>query len=251
MIALEHVAFSYPGGLPVLADVSLSFAPGKLTALLGPNGAGKSTLLRCILGTLTPQTGSILLNGQDLAQKTQQDRAALVSYVPQQGAVPPDMTVGDFVLMGTIRTLSVFALPGKRQRQSAENALEGMRLQALKNRKMGQISGGERQRALIARALAQETPVLLMDEPISSLDWGYQKRLMDTARALADGGKTVIISIHQPQWALQYADEAALLSRGRVEAFGPAGGVLTADRLQKLYGVEIQIYEMDGKKIIG
>lgn len=249
MIQTEQVCFAYPGGKQALRDVTATFADGCLTAVLGGNGAGKTTLFRCLLRSIRPQTGKILLDGKEANRMSNAELASKIAYVPQRCDAPPDMTVTDFVLLGTMRTLPVWSQPGKEQYRRAEEALEQMELSELRNARMGEISGGQRQMALIARALAQRAGCLLLDEPVSSLDFGNQRRFMDMAKRLKSEGRTVILSVHQPQLALDYADGVLALRDGSVAAQGGADCV-TGELLRDLYGVDVSVRTIDGKRMI-
>ena len=249
MIRLEGVSFAYPGGRQALRDVTADFADRRVTAVLGGNGAGKTTLFRCLLRSIRPQKGRIFLDDRPTDGMTGTELAAKIAYVPQKCDAPQGMTVTDFVLLGTMRTLAVWSQPGKEQYRRADSALDRMELTGLRNARMDEISIGQRQMALIARALAQQAEILLLDEPVSALDFGNQRRFLDMARQLKDEGHTVILSLHQPQLALDYADGLLALRSGSVAA---QGGMecLTGALLRDLYGAEAEVRTIDGRRMI-
>ena len=200
-IELKNVSFSY-GVVPTLHDVSFSVRQGALVAVLGPNGAGKSTLFRCILRLLKPSAGTIRLCGEDTAAIDRRRLAKLAAYIPQSSTPVFNYTVEDAVLMGTTGALSALQAPSRSERERCARALEQLGISDLAQRGIAQLSGGERQLALIARALVQDARVLIMDEPTANLDYGNQRRVMQQVRALADGGYTILLSTHNPEHAL-------------------------------------------------
>lgn len=238
-ITVSHLSFAYPRH-PVLEDISFSAQPG-LTAVLGSNGAGKSTLLRCILGLLDGYRGTISLCGQDITRLSPRERSALAAYVPQLHQSVFSYPAFDVVLMGAACRLPVYASPGKAERIIAEQAFEKLEITQLRGRSFSHLSGGERQMILIARALAQQTSVLIMDEPTASLDYGNQLLVMERIRRLAGEGYTILLSTHDPQGALQHADHLLALYGGHIAAFGTTKEVLTPQLLRTLYGVDVTI----------
>ena len=203
-IEVQNLTFSY-GKQPALREVSFSVQKGTLTAVLGANGAGKSTLFRCLLGFLTPQAGEIRLSGRPLSAYSRREAAEKIAYIPQSSEPIFNYTVLDTVLMGTTGTMNVLQRPGRRQQEAAMQALQRLGIEALAQRGIGTISGGERQLALIARALVQNAEILIMDEPTANLDFGNQQRVLAQIRALTTRGYTVLLSTHNPEHALHYA----------------------------------------------
>ena len=235
-IEVRDLSFSYPKH-PVLQHLSFSIPQGELVALLGPNGAGKSTLFRCILGFLRPE-GEILLRGRPVRSLTQRE-------LSRESAEPIfNYTVLDTVLMGTTGTLQLAQRPGKAQLEAAHRALDQLEIAHLANRGISQVSGGERQLALIARALVQNAAVLIMDEPTANLDYGNQQRVMARVCGLTHQGYTVLVSTHNPEHALRYASQVLALQDGSLCAFGPTAQTLTPDLIDKLYGIHVTMAEV-------
>ena len=248
-LSVEHLSFSY-GAAPVLRDVTFTAQPGELLSVLGPNGVGKTTLFRCILGTLTPSSGHISMNGEDMAALPPRERAQRVAYIPQIHPPTFGYSVLDTVLMGTARQLGAFQQPGREQLRRAEEALEQVGAAALRQRNFSHLSGGEQQLVLIARALAQQAEVLMMDEPTSALDYGNQLRILRLVRQLAQRGYTVILSTHNPQHALTYAHRLLALHDGAAAALGTPSTVLTPQLMKQLYGVEVDFLETATGRIL-
>lgn len=248
-IELENVSFSY-GVVPTLHDVSFSVRQGALVAVLGPNGAGKSTLFRCILRLLKPSAGTIRLCGEDTAAIDRRRLAKLAAYIPQSSTPVFNYTVEDAVLMGTTRALSALQAPSRTERERCARALEQLGISDLAQRGIAQLSGGERQLALIARALVQDARVLIMDEPTANLDYGNQRRVMQQVRALADGGYTILLSTHNPEHALHYATQVLALQNGRVIADGVTVDTLTPELLARLYGIRAEVQRIDGHTVL-
>jgi len=237
----KDVTFAY-GEHPVLNGVSLSVPRGRVLSLLGPNGCGKSTLLKILLGLLRPHRGSVLLDGREVSRLNPVDRARKMAYVPQAHALSFPYRVVDVVLMGRFAHLDFFQQAyADRDHRSAREALERVGIAHLATRVYTEISGGERQLALIARALAQGADILVMDEPVSGLDYGNQLRLLQEVRALAEEGFTVLKSTHFPDHAFLSSDEVVLLHRGMIVAQGAPEQAMTKDRLRLLYGVEVDL----------
>ena len=242
MTKLEARDLSYGyDGTPVGEGVDLDLAGGEIVCLLGPNGGGKTTLFRTLLGVLPPIAGEVKAAGRPLSGWSRRDLARLLGYVPQAHAGLFAFTVEDVVLMGRTARRGLFAAPSRRDRDAARSALERLGIDRLASRVYTQISGGERQLTLIARALAQEVEVLILDEPTASLDFGNQLRVLAEVRRLRDAGIGVLMSTHQPAHALAVADRIALLKSGRVVAQGPPRETATPERLARLYGADLEV----------
>lgn len=225
------------GRMRVLSDVAFTLDRGELLCLLGPNGSGKTTLLRTLLGLLPPQEGEVRLLGRPLADWPRNALARHIGYVPQAHAGLFAFTVLDIVLMGRASQVGRFATPSPNDRAIALRSLETLGIAALADRIYTRISGGERQLALIARALAQEPEVLLLDEPTASLDFGNQIRVLEHLMQLRERGIAILMSTHQPEHALRCANRTALVGEGGLLALGATREIATAASLARLYGV--------------
>ena len=240
-IEVKNLSFSYKKGIPVLHDVNFQLQSGKFICLLGPNGVGKSTLFKCMLGLLRNYTGEILIDGENTRSLTQKQLARKVAYIPQSTAPVFNYTVADVVLMGTTSLTSGFSSPGEKERVYVTQALETLNIQHLQDRMFMNISGGERQLVLVARALAQQAGILVMDEPTANLDYGNQVRVLEQVRRLSGSGYTVIQSTHNPEQAFLYADEVLAVKDGTIAAHGSPNKVMDAGLIRDLYGIEAQV----------
>lgn len=227
----------------VLRNVSFSALEGQILAVLGPNGVGKTTLFRCILGLQHQYSGSIAIDGIDARTLSARELAHRVAYIPQTHGMAFSYSVLDMVLMGTTHNVAMMSVPKARELDAANNALERLGIANLSDKNFSHLSGGEQQLVLIARALAQRTKILLMDEPTASLDYGNQSLVLQQVRALADDGYTILLSTHNPQHALWYANAALALYNGAVAAFGQSREVVNAALIRTLYGVEAALVE--------
>ena len=226
------------GGTPVLRSVSFAARPGLVTGLVGPNGAGKSTLLRVMAGVLRPGAGSVRLGAAELSGLPARERARQVAYLPQHEAAHP-FTALETVLMARYPHLSRFALEGADDRRIARAAMALTETERFENRQLDRISGGERQRVLLARALAQQARVLLLDEPVAGLDLRHQLAAMETLRSqAAGGGGAMVVALHDVWLASRYCDRLTLLSGGEVVAEGTPAEVFTLRRFREVFGVE-------------
>lgn len=248
-LAVRDLSFAYQK-TPVLSNVTFNAEPGELLAVLGPNGVGKTTLFRCILGEQKRYRGTIELDGTDARTLSARETAHRIAYIPQTHAMTFRFAVRDVVLMGTSHTLSPFASPGREQERIASEAMERLGIGGLSDRSFDTLSGGEQQLCYVARALAQQAKILLMDEPTSSLDYGNQLLVLDVVQGLAKEGYTVLLNTHNPQHALWYADRVLALRDGCVAAFGEVRDVLTAALLERLYGTRTALYETPGGSVI-
>jgi iron complex transport system ATP-binding protein len=233
-------------GRKILDGVDLALAPGEILALLGVNGAGKTTLLRCLLGLLRPHGGSVSLDGAPLATLSRRALARRLAYVPQAHAAPFPYSVREVVSLGRLPHHGPFAAPGAADHEAVEAAIVQLGIGALAGRAYTELSGGERQLVLIARALAQGAGLLIMDEPVSGLDFGHQMRLLERLERLAADGYGILKTTHHPDHALACASRVALLHQGRIDADGEPAGVLTAETIRRLYQVEVEILRSPG-----
>lgn len=227
--------------------IALDLAGGEVLALLGPNGHGKTTLLKTLLGLLPAKGGALTLDGKPLEALSVGERARALAYVPQVHAGTFAFSVAEVVLMGRTARSSLFAAPSAHDREMVQAMLQRLGIEHLAARPYTEISGGERQLVMIARALAQEPRYVILDEPTASLDFGNQGKVMSQIRRLAGEGLGVLFTTHDPNQALRYADRALLLRDGRALASGMAAELLTPERLAALYGVAIETVRGDGK----
>ena len=246
MLEIQNLTVGY-GGEPVLEDISLAIPRGKVTVIAGPNGCGKSTLLKAIAGIL-PAKGSIRLGGQELLTLSPQDLAQRIAYLPQNRQVP-EITAKRLVLHGRFPYLSYPRRYSRRDEEIARQAMEALGIWDLADRNLAGLSGGQRQKVYIAMALAQDTPVVLLDEPNTFLDIAHQMQMMEQAKLLASEGKTVVLVLHDLAMALEHGDFLAVLSRGSVPVRGSAEEVYRSGKLKEAFGVEVKkIQTPDGEK---
>jgi iron complex transport system ATP-binding protein len=251
IISIRNLAFRYDRTGPlVLQDITLDIPAGTATALLGPNGSGKTTLLSLLLGILTPQEGTIQVAGQPRGQYGRRELSRLIGLVPQQEFFPIGFSVLDYVLLGRAPYLGLLERPGPADYDAAEQALERVGLAALSGRLVPSLSGGERQLAMVARALAQEPRVLLMDEPTSHLDLGNRRRVLDVIRALSAEGVSVVLTTHDPNAAASVAGHAMLMRQGRVIASAPVDESLTTEHLTAMYDVPVEVVRVGGQLVV-
>ena len=245
MLKIESLAFGFPGRT-VGRDVSFSLGAGEAMCVLGPNGGGKTTLFRTILGLLHSHAGSVVLDGVSIISLSRGEIARRIGYVPQGHAAYFAFTVRDFMLMGRTAHLGVFSVPGRNDRELAERVLESLGIGALAERPVTEISSGERQLALVARALAQEPRLLVLDEPTASLDFGNQIRVLQKISALAATGISILFSSHDPDHAFLCAQRVLLLGEGRALEIGAPAEVIRADSLKRLYGISVEVLPLQG-----
>jgi iron complex transport system ATP-binding protein len=245
MLGVESLAFGFPGRT-VGREVSFTLGAGEVLCVLGPNGGGKTTLFRPLLGLLPKHEGVIRLHDQQIENLSRNQIARRVGYVPQGHVGYFAFTVREFALMGRTAHLGVFSTPGKRDREVTDGVLESLDIAHLADKPVTEISGGERQLALVARALAQEPQLLVLDEPTASLDFGNQVRVLQRISALAASGISILFSSHDPDHAFLCARRALLLAEGRVLEIGAPRAVIRADTLQRMYGVSVKIIDLGG-----
>jgi iron complex transport system ATP-binding protein len=243
-VAVTGLSFSYGHGAHRLEDLSFRVAEAQLCCLLGPNGAGKTTLLRCLLGLLAPQAGAIRIGGVDLAHIAPRQLARLVAYVPQATTLPFSFSVIEAVVMGRTPYMGLVSTPTATDRRLALEELERLGVGHLAGRDFPSLSGGERQLVLMARALVQRAPVLILDEPTASLDYGHEVLVLKLAAGLARAGRTVLMTTHQPAHALAYADDTILMRDGFLVAQGPPAEVVTTESLSDLYKIPIHVGDL-------
>jgi iron complex transport system ATP-binding protein len=245
ILEAQSLAFGFPGRT-IGRDVSFSLNAGEVMCVLGPNGGGKTTLFRTLLGLLAPHGGAIRLEQASIEGFSRTEIAKLIGYVPQGHSGYFAYTVRDFVLMGRTAHVGIFASPSRKDQAVAEQVIASLGMTHLADRPVTEISGGERQLALVARALAQEPRLLLLDEPTANLDFGNQVRVLERIAALAKTGIAILFSSHDPDHAFLCAQRALLLAEGRALELGAPRDVIRADTLQRLYGVSVQVLPLAG-----
>jgi len=245
-IFINNLNFSYNGSF-FLKDINEHIEAGEFTAFVGPNGSGKSTLLKCIDRILIPDNGEILFNDKDISNYSREKVAKIIAYVPQsEGNIYP-VTVFDAVLLG--RKPYVNWAPSKNDFDKTAEVIEKLDLEDIALKEIYKLSGGQRQRVFIARALAQEPKVLLLDEPTANLDLRHQLEVLEILKLLSEKGITIIIAIHDLNMAIKFCSKFIMLNEGEIFATG-GKEIITSENIKKLYGVKVKIINEDGEIII-
>ena len=229
----------------VVSDFSATIETGTVFCLLGPNGVGKTTLFKTILGLLPRQGGQVLVDGKDTAHMSSMELAHVIAYVPQNHVPPFAFTVRDVIMMGAVAQRGMFSSPTKEDRACADEILEELHVEKLRNRIYTELSGGERQMVLIARALAQRPKFLMMDEPTAALDFGNQVQVLKCVRRLADSGLGVIMTTHQPEHLAECQGHGTLILHGNHFVTGDARTVLTPEHLEDAYDVQVAVLDAE------
>jgi iron complex transport system ATP-binding protein len=247
-LKISNMSCGY-GSKTVVRNVTMEFGTGEILCLLGPNGTGKTTYFKTILGFLKLQAGEVILDGKPIGEYKRNELAKKIGYVPQNHSTPFPFTVLDIVVMGRSAHLGMFASPSKNDYRIACESLESLGISHLKDRLFTHISGGEKQMALIARVLTQQTKLLIMDEPTSNLDFGNQIKVLSHIGNLAKNGISVIMTSHFPNHAFLCSSKVALMHKGEMMAYGEANDIITEERLRTIYGIDVRIidYEYEGK----
>ncbi|MBN2050521.1 MAG: ABC transporter ATP-binding protein [Spirochaetales bacterium] len=246
----EGCRYRYANGTLAVRDFSGDFPAGEITALFGPNGSGKTTMLKNLAGIYTPAEGKVSLGGRELNRLPPKRRAALTAYVPQQSVPVFPFTVGETVLMGRTPSLGGVFGPNRQDVTKAREALESAGASELWDRCVTELSGGQRQLVLIARAIAQDTPVLLLDEPTASLDLHHQHDIWRLLGALAETGKTIVASVHDPNQVLWFCRRVVVMRYGTVEIQGDSRTIFNDNLLESLYGRGCLRTEAEGLPVI-
>lgn len=237
------------GGRRIIQGVDLEVRSGDWLGLIGPNGAGKTTLLRALVGAVQA-TGTISLGGTPIAAMSRRELARTAATVPQRPVIPPGMTVVEYVLLGRAPHVPYWGTESAADLAAAADAMRALDLDSLQGRPLGQLSGGEQQRVLLARALAQDAPVLLLDEPIASLDVGHQQLVLELVESLRRSrGLTVVSALHDLTLAAQFCDRLALLAGGRLVSEGLGAEVLTENAIREHYGADVRVLE-EGDSVV-
>ena len=244
-LTVKNGSFFYQKNAPIFHDINFSVDAGEILAILGPNGAGKTTMLRCITGMLKWKSGQSLLDGESIHSMSPRKLWSRMAYVPQAKAASSAYTAFETVLLGRSSRLNAFSTPKQEDLDKAKEVMELLEISHLMGKKCSAISGGELQMVLIARALASEPRVLILDEPESNLDFKNQLVVLNTMTRLAQNGMTCIFNTHYPAHALQRADKSLILSRGGDYIFGKTANVVTGENIRKAFGVEAVIGQVE------
>lgn len=242
------------GARPLCSDINLELSSGDILCLLGPNGCGKTTLFKTLLGLLPPIAGQIRLDGKPLSGLGRVEIARALSYVPQQHAPPFPYSVAEVVLMARAAHLPTFAQPGKADYRASQQALQQLGIADLEHGDYSRLSGGQRQLVLIARALAQETPFIIMDEPTASLDFGNEaivlQQILALARQARHQNRGIILSTHDPDQAFALNARVLLMHDGHIIAHGPADSALTSTALSQAYGTPVTVERTAAGRVV-
>lgn len=252
MIEVKNIVFAHKHqNDPILKGVSFVAKSGDLTTILGPNGSGKTTLFKCLAGIWRHQEGEILFQNKNVSFLEHRERAKVISVVPQEHEPPFPYSVFDVVLMGRAAHIGVFSLPKKSDYDKAKEALEIVGISHLSDKPYTNISGGERQLVLIARAIAQDAPIMLFDEPTSHLDFKNQVLVLKKVKQIIKERQVIaIMTIHDPNLAMLFSDHMVMINRGTVVEEGEPKTVMSEKKLERLYGIEVELYHFKGKKIV-
>jgi iron complex transport system ATP-binding protein len=249
LLSFQNVTFGYHRERqPFLRDVTFELQNGRVAAILGPNGAGKTTLLYLTLGWLAAWKGEISLAGRPLREHSRQERGRWLALLPQNEHTPFDYTVLDYTLMGRAPHIPPLGMPAQADYEAALQALEQVGMEALAEAPVPQLSGGEHQLMLLARAITQRPRLLLLDEPTAHLDLHNKSRLIGLMLALRAAGVTILMTNHEPEVVLAVADDVLLMEAGKPPVFGPLEQVVTAEALSRVYGIPIRLAEVEGRK---
>ena len=239
-IEVKNLNFSY-GSRQILFDISFKVQKGEFLSILGPNGVGKSTLFRCVLGLLTDYQGQVLIDGKDSRTFSIREAARHIAYIPQSTAPVFNYSAFDIVLMGRTSAMRAFQAPKKEDLDRCHWALDKIGISHLETRCFHRLSGGEQQLVMLARALVQDAPILMLDEPTANLDFGNQIRVLTQVRDLAKEGYTIIQTTHHPEQSYMFSDKILAIQNGRILTEGIPSQVLTAENMQKLYGIDVEV----------
>jgi iron complex transport system ATP-binding protein len=248
MIELRDVTVRF-GTVDAVRDVSLTVESGEWIALIGPNGAGKTSMLRAMC-RLVAFRGKIELDGQSVRRLSRRELARVIAFVPQTPVTPHELTVAEYVLLGRTPYLAYLGDESRTDRLAAQRSLDRLELLSFADRPLGSLSGGELQRAVLARALAQEAPILMLDEPTTALDLGRQQQALELIDSLRGDGLTVVSTLHDLTLAGQYADRLVLLDRGAVVAQGVPEDVLSVENLESYYEASVRVVREEGRVFV-
>jgi len=249
-LKVEGVSYSYGRDDFSLKNISLSLKGGEILALLGPNGSGKTTLTKIVLGILKPHPPSVTVGGVNLFEVTEKERAKLIAWVPQEIMKNVPLRVEDFVLLGRTPHISPLSIPSDLDRKLVAEALRKFGLEILAKRYFSQLSGGERRLASIARAYVQGTPFMVLDEPTAYLDFKNKLLALKVMKELAQEGRGILFTTHDPNEAVEIADQVVLMYRGEILISGNPDEVINEEILEKVYGIKVKIVRSNGKAYV-
>ena len=252
IVRAERLFLRHPGSeRDAVRDLTLAVAPGERLVLLGPNGSGKSTLLAGLAGAIPPRRGRVFLDGRDLREFSRRRIAGRLAWLPQAPSAPEALRVAALVESGRAAHRPLLGAPSRQGAAAVRRALSALDLGDLSAREVGRLSGGERRRAWLAMVLAQEAPLLLLDEPTAALDLRHQWEVLDhLERASSELGRTLVVTLHDVAQAVRFATRIALLHRGRLYGAGPPGEVLDASAFRDVFGVDAWMEKVDGRSLV-
>lgn len=246
ILELKNVTCGY-NKHEVVSGLSFSLSDGKALCILGPNGIGKTTIFKTILGLIRPISGEVIINGKEVNQYTDNSRAKLIAYVPQARNYSYQFSVKDVVMMGRASYISRFSSPNKTDICAVEQALDRLGIADYSGRKYSELSGGEQQIVLVARAIAQEAKFILLDEPTSNLDFYNQKKLLDIINLLTNEGVGILMVSHNPEHAFICCDDTLMISKDGSYVFGKTNDIVNGANLSKTYGIDIEVASINDK----
>ncbi len=247
-LKVKNLTFGYSDKI-ILENITFEIKEGDFVCLLGKNGVGKSTLFKLLLGFLKKNSGNIFIDETPLENLNRKALAREIAYIPQYSSSAFNYSVFDTVLMGTTCRLDTFGSPKAKEKKIAYESLKKFNIEHLSHKYCDSISGGERQLVVLARAIAQGSKILILDEPTANLDYGNQVRVMKTISQLKEQGYSIILSTHNPEQAMWFSDKVMFLDDKKIIAYGKTDDVITSNLLNKIYGIEIDLLEKDGRKI--
>lgn len=245
VLEAERISFSYDGKTPVLSEVNLCIAPGEMLTILGPNGAGKSTLLNCLVGTLTPQKGRVMLAKSEISEMSPRDIAKLIAYVPQTSIPTYGYQVRTYIAMGRAPHKGLFEQPKAEDLALVDKTIESLGISHIAEKPYTQISGGERQLANVCRALVQQPKIIIFDEPTSALDYGNQVKVLRLVKRLREQGYAIIMTTHNPDHPILLGGRVGILNRQGNFSVGDTKKLMSEDRLSELYDVPLRVIRVD------
>ncbi len=248
MIQIKNINFSY-NGKKILKNIDFNVENGKILSILGPNGSGKTTLLKVIAGILKPDIGEVIVNGKNFLKMQRREMAKLIAYVPQNFEPGFDFTVFDIVSMGRFPHKALLETLDDVDYEKIEWALKVTGLEDLKMKSIREISGGERQRTIIAMALAQDAQIILMDEPTSNLDIRYQLNMLELIKNMVKEGRTIILTMHDVNLSIRYSDEVIVLSEGEIYSKGKPDDIIDEKTIENVYGIKTKILRNGSNRI--